>query len=101
MAKLSRIAPELPVSNLKESIEYYEQKVRFHVAMRMPSGITRSSNATTLRFTFSRTMPRILHTSESTSSPKISTRCTSNLSSVALASRRESCASPGEIATSA
>jgi len=38
MAKLSRIAPELPVSNLKEAIEYYEQKLGFRVAMKMPSG---------------------------------------------------------------
>jgi predicted enzyme related to lactoylglutathione lyase len=38
MVKLSRIAPELPVSNLKESIEYHEQKLGFRVAMKMPSG---------------------------------------------------------------
>ncbi|MGH9664389.1 MAG: VOC family protein, partial [Bryobacteraceae bacterium] len=38
MVKLSRIAPELPVSNLKRSIEYYEQNLGFRVAMQMPSG---------------------------------------------------------------
>ncbi|MGH9629358.1 MAG: VOC family protein [Bryobacteraceae bacterium] len=38
MAKLLRIAPELPVSSLKESMEYYEQKLGFRVAMQMPSG---------------------------------------------------------------
>jgi hypothetical protein len=38
MVKLSRIAPELPVSSLKESVEYYEQKLGFRVAMKMPSG---------------------------------------------------------------
>lgn len=38
MVKLSRIAPELPVSNLKDSISYYEQKLGFRVAMQMPSG---------------------------------------------------------------
>ncbi|MGA3045879.1 MAG: VOC family protein [Terracidiphilus sp.] len=38
MAKLSRIAPELPVSNLHEAIEHYEQKLGFHVAMQMPDG---------------------------------------------------------------
>ncbi|MGA9670203.1 MAG: VOC family protein [Terracidiphilus sp.] len=36
MAKLSRIAPELPVSNLHEALEHYEQKLGFHVAMQMP-----------------------------------------------------------------
>jgi uncharacterized glyoxalase superfamily protein PhnB len=36
--KLSRTAPELPVSNLKESIEYYEQKLGFRVAMKMSGG---------------------------------------------------------------
>jgi uncharacterized glyoxalase superfamily protein PhnB len=38
MAKLSRIAPELPVSNLREAVEHYEQKLGFHVAMQMPQG---------------------------------------------------------------
>jgi predicted enzyme related to lactoylglutathione lyase len=38
MVKLSRIAPELPVSNLKESVQYYEQKLGFRVAMEMPGG---------------------------------------------------------------
>jgi uncharacterized glyoxalase superfamily protein PhnB len=38
MVKLSRVAPELPVSNLKRSIAYYEQKLGFRVAMQMPGG---------------------------------------------------------------
>ena len=38
MAKLSRIAPEIPVSNLRESIEYYEQELGFRVVMEMPAG---------------------------------------------------------------
>ena len=38
MVKLSRIAPELPVADLKRSIEYYEQKLGFQVVARMPSG---------------------------------------------------------------
>jgi uncharacterized glyoxalase superfamily protein PhnB len=38
VAKLSRIAPEIPVSNLRHSIEYYEQKLGFRVAMEMPAG---------------------------------------------------------------
>jgi len=38
MAKLSRIAPELPVSNLRESIDYYEQQLGFRVVMEMPAG---------------------------------------------------------------
>ncbi len=38
MAKLSRIAPEIPVSSLRGSIEYYEQKLGFRVAMEMPDG---------------------------------------------------------------
>jgi uncharacterized glyoxalase superfamily protein PhnB len=38
MAKLSRIAPELPVSNLHEAIEHYERKLGFHIAMQMPEG---------------------------------------------------------------
>jgi len=38
MAKLSRIAPEVPVSNLRESIEYYEQKLGFRVVTEMPGG---------------------------------------------------------------
>jgi uncharacterized glyoxalase superfamily protein PhnB len=38
MVRLSRIAPEFPVSNLKESIKYYEQKLGFRVASRMPAG---------------------------------------------------------------
>ena len=38
MPKLTRIAPELPVSNLQEAIDYYEQKLGFQLAMRMPNG---------------------------------------------------------------
>jgi uncharacterized glyoxalase superfamily protein PhnB len=38
MAKLSRIAPEIPVSDLRGSIEYYEQKLGFRLAMEMPAG---------------------------------------------------------------
>lgn len=38
MPKLTRIAPELPVSNLREAAEYYVQKLGFHIAMEMPSG---------------------------------------------------------------
>ncbi len=38
MVKLSRIAPELPVSNLKGSIAYYEEKLGFRVVMQMPGG---------------------------------------------------------------
>ena len=37
-ARLTRIAPELPATNLREAIEYYEQKLGFQVAMRMPGG---------------------------------------------------------------
>src|ERR1700694_3554401 len=38
MAKLSRIAPEIPVSNLRGSIAYYEQKLGFRLVMEMPGG---------------------------------------------------------------
>lgn len=36
MVRLSRIAPELPVSNLQASLTYYEQKLGFRVAMELP-----------------------------------------------------------------
>jgi uncharacterized glyoxalase superfamily protein PhnB len=36
MPELSRIAPELSVSDLKLALEWYEQKLGFHVAMEMP-----------------------------------------------------------------
>ena len=35
MANLSRIAPELPVSSLKESIDYYEQKLGFQLVTQL------------------------------------------------------------------
>ena len=38
MAKLSRIAPEIPVSSLRAAIEYYEQKLGFRASMEMPDG---------------------------------------------------------------
>ncbi len=38
MATLCRIAPEIPVSNLQESIKYYEQQLGFRVVMKMPAG---------------------------------------------------------------
>jgi catechol 2,3-dioxygenase-like lactoylglutathione lyase family enzyme len=36
MAKMVRIAPEIPVSNLRESLEFYEQKLGFRVVTKMP-----------------------------------------------------------------
>ena len=36
MVRLSRIAPELPLSNLQASLAYYEQKLGFRVAMELP-----------------------------------------------------------------
>ena len=38
MVRLSRIAPELPVSNLQTSLTYYEQKLGFRIAMELPEG---------------------------------------------------------------
>src|SRR5580704_1727852 len=38
MATRSRIAPELPVADLSEALQYYEQKLGFRVAMQMPGG---------------------------------------------------------------
>ena len=38
MPNLSRIAPELPVSSVPKSIEYYEAKLGFHTTMTMPDG---------------------------------------------------------------
>lgn len=35
---LMRVAPELPVPNLRESLEYYQQKLGFEVATVMPDG---------------------------------------------------------------
>ena len=36
MPKLARIAPELPSANLDNALTYYEQKLGFEVAMRLP-----------------------------------------------------------------
>ena len=38
MAKLARIAPEIPVSDLRGSIDHYEKKLGFRVATQMPGG---------------------------------------------------------------
>jgi uncharacterized glyoxalase superfamily protein PhnB len=38
MAHLTRIAPEIPVHDLRTSIEYYEQKLGFSVVMNLPDG---------------------------------------------------------------
>ena len=38
MAKLSRIAPEIPVADLRESLDYYENALGFRVVMQMPAG---------------------------------------------------------------
>ena len=38
MPRLSRIAPELPVSDLAGAIKHYEQKLGFRAAMKMPKG---------------------------------------------------------------
>ena len=38
MPELRRIAPELPVSDLRTSLEYYEAKLGFRTVMKMPDG---------------------------------------------------------------
>lgn len=38
MAKLSQIAPELPVANLSEAIEYYKVKLGFELIMQTDGG---------------------------------------------------------------
>jgi uncharacterized glyoxalase superfamily protein PhnB len=38
VAKLSRIAPELSAADLAVAIDYYERRLGFEVAMRMPDG---------------------------------------------------------------
>ena len=38
MATLSRIAPEIPVSDLKAAIDYYCQKLGFDLVMELPPG---------------------------------------------------------------
>ena len=38
MIRLRRIAPELPVENLESSLDYYQEKLGFKVALEMPSG---------------------------------------------------------------
>jgi uncharacterized glyoxalase superfamily protein PhnB len=36
MPKLARIAPELPAANIEDAINYYERKLGFGVALRLP-----------------------------------------------------------------
>lgn len=36
MAKLERIAPELPAANMDTALAYYEKKLGFEVALRLP-----------------------------------------------------------------
>lgn len=36
MPKLARIAPELPAADIDHAVNYYERKLGFDVAMRMP-----------------------------------------------------------------
>ena len=38
MAKLSRIAPEIPVADLRESLDCYGNVLGFRVVMQMPAG---------------------------------------------------------------
>jgi uncharacterized glyoxalase superfamily protein PhnB len=38
VARLSRIAPELPVADLRAALMYYRQRLGFEVAMEMPDG---------------------------------------------------------------
>jgi uncharacterized glyoxalase superfamily protein PhnB len=36
MCKLARIAPEVPVLDLRSALDYYEKKLGFQIAMEMP-----------------------------------------------------------------
>lgn len=36
MSRLARIAPELPAANIEQALTYYERKLGFEVAIRMP-----------------------------------------------------------------
>jgi catechol 2,3-dioxygenase-like lactoylglutathione lyase family enzyme len=82
MARLSRIAPEIPVSNLREAIEYYERKLGFRIAMEMPAGdyaiVERDDVA------LHRTVRRAIRPSASTSSRTSWRNCTVDLWPVLL-----------------
>ena len=38
MANLTRVAPEIPVADMAEALEYYEAQLGFEVVMQMPAG---------------------------------------------------------------
>lgn len=38
MPKLTRVAPEIPVADLEDSLAYYESRLGFEVVMKMPAG---------------------------------------------------------------
>src|SRR5258706_1612236 len=38
MPNLTRVAPEIPVADMSEALEYYEAKLGFEVVMQMPEG---------------------------------------------------------------
>jgi len=65
IAKLSRIAPEIPVSDLEEAVEFYQQTLGFRVAMQMPdlgyAIVERDDTAPRLRQSFDPTRVDPVH----------------------------------------
>ena len=90
MPTLSRIAPELPVSDLRGSLEYYEKKLGFEIAMQMPAG----DYAIVERDGVAIHRSRWAYTSSRPTWTIFTPRC----GGVGRGSRRKLCASPGGIA---
>jgi hypothetical protein len=91
MAKLSRIAPEIPVSDLRASIDYYEQKLGSGFPSKCPMEITRLWNVMTLRFTCSRMANGVIRLSACISSRKTSMNSMPSYGSGALTRCRKLC----------
>lgn len=89
MAKITRIAPELPAVNLQAALEYYEHKLGFRVAMQLPASdyaiVERDGVAIHLFQDVSeKNGVARLHQSGFMYSRRISMRCTPNSSGAAL-----------------
>ena len=98
MAKLERIAPELPSANLDSALAYYEKKLGFEVALRLPGNeyaiVERDDVAIHCSSMGRRSRRRL----ESTFSHQISTSSSANCKPPALPSPRKSSKSPGATA---
>jgi hypothetical protein len=100
-ARLSRIAPEIPVSTVREAIEHYEGRLEFRIVMETPAEDYAILERDDIALHLFQDNGKSHSPSASTSLRTNLNNCSRKLCSAAPVYRKETCRNLGKIANSA